>query len=170
MYGKRIIRCSQVLPNRFGDKRYNRSRDQCKLLERAVQGLVGLRLIAVVFALPEAAAGAADIPVVQLIDICNNRVNRLRKVVIVQRRRYIKHKLFSYGENPAVKRIVQLFHKGSDVRIRAVEFRMGRRRNTVDVRIRHVEAVAVPQRNQNTFQNIAHTVIGVFQILRLNHV
>ena len=41
------------------------------------------------------------------------------------------------------------------------------RLNTVDIRIRYIETVAVPQRKNDILDNVAYTVIAVAQVVRL---
>ena len=73
--------------------------------QRIVQCLVGITLVAVGVALPEAAAAAADVPVGQIVDEAGEAVGCLLEIVVVKLSPQFCHHAGAGAQDPAVKDI-----------------------------------------------------------------
>ena len=152
-----VILVTQVQPHAFCNKWYYRSGYLCKGFQCPVQGLVGFILVTIVFTLPEAAATTTNIPVVQLVDVGHNGVNGLGQVVGLHGHGNILHHLLGDGKQPAVQRINgKVLRKTMSLSL-----------DSVNIGIGNKEAVAIPQGNENSLENITNTIVAVFQIVGL---
>ena len=85
MHGLGHVRCPQIPVDCLADEGHERSRNLRESQEYLVERGIGLRLVLIVCALPEAPAAAPDIPVGQVLDKSHERADCLLEIVPVHR-------------------------------------------------------------------------------------
>ena len=123
--------------------------------EHVIERGIGVELVGVVLALPEAAAAAADIPVCEIFHEFFEAVRRALEMIGVHRLADFLDHIGERGENPAVERICRVF--------RRFEFTL-RRFPAVDVRISREEAVCVPDRKHDAAEDFLDSLFGELEV------
>ena len=95
-------------PKFFAQKRHERRENQRKIAQNIMKCLVSLSFVAIVFALPETAAAAANKPVRSIIQERQNSFNRARNVVFIHILGDFISKLVNATHNPFVERIFEI--------------------------------------------------------------
>ena len=158
-----IVLALQVAVDRLGDERRERRRDLRELHEYVAERAVGVELVPVVLALPEAAAAAADVPVRQVLDERDERAHRALEVILVHRGRDVGDQRLHRAADPAVEDVRRIGHHDRLV-VEAVHVRVG-----------DEEGVGVPPRDEQVAEDLLDAVLGELQVLgahdgRVDHV
>ena len=147
--GVRVEAQFQVAVHLLGHEWSQRGHQAGHGSQAAVQGCVGSQLVGVGFALPEPAAGAADVPVGQHVDKLGDAPAGVGGVVVVQMAVNHLHQLIQFGQYPAVE-----LGLGPPVvgNLRWLEL--------VDVGVVGEEGIDVPQGQQHLAQGLLHQPVG----------
>ena len=97
------VRRAQVPVERLADERDERRGDLGKREQHGIQRGIGLGLVGVIAALPEAAAAAADVPVGQILDEADKRPHGLLQVVGIHCRGDLLRQAVQRAQNPTIK-------------------------------------------------------------------
>ncbi len=137
---------TEILVDGFGDEGREGRGDFGKAEQHVVEGGVGLHLVAVVLALPEAAAGAADVPVGEVFDEGDERTDGGLEVVAVHGVGYLLFEACQRALDPAIHQVVAL--------------RNGLlRRPSVNIGVGDKEGICVPPRQQQVAERMLHALL-----------
>ena len=100
-----VVLAPEVAVDRLGDERRERRGHLGELHEHVAERAIGVKLVRIVLALPEAATTAADVPVREILDEGHERADGLLEIVGIHRGRDVGDERLHRAADPLVEHI-----------------------------------------------------------------